>query len=248
MGVRAMARIWDQAQEIIETLRASRSEADILSGLGRGGDAFGYENFFMTGLPERPGEHLGSYAMLSGWPEAWLERYIDKGYVHVDPVIRRVRSDNDPFMWDDAPYDRDDAAAARVMDESPDYGLVKGMTVPIHGIHGFHAAVCFSAGHEVRWSGARLGALQLIAIFAHSQASAIIEERGGGRRPAPRLSPREIEVLKWSTAGKSTWDISVILGLSQDTVGEYLANAQRKLDAANRTHAVAEAMRHRLIL
>lgn len=242
-----MPGVWDQAQEIIETLRGSRTEADILAGLERGGARFGYENFFMTGLPERPGESLGAYAMLSGWPEAWLERYIERGYVHVDPVIRRVRNDNDPFMWDDAPYDRDDAAAARVMDESPDYGLRKGMTVPIHGIRGFHAAVCFSASHDVRWSGPRLGALQLIAIFAHSQASAIIEGRGSRQRPAPRLSRREIEVLKWSSAGKSTWDTSVILGLSQDTVGEYLANAQRKLDAANRTHAVAEAMRHGLI-
>lgn len=242
-----MPRIWDQAHEIIEGLRAVRTGDEVCDGLRRGGELFGYENFFMTVLPDRPGEHLGAYTLLSGWPDEWLARYVDEGFVHVDPVVHRLRRDSSPFMWEDAPYRADDAAAARVMNESPDFGLVCGMSVPIHGIHGHQSAACFSSRHRVHWSGQRLGALQLIAIFAHARMNTILGERGGSGRASPRLSRREIEVMKWSSAGKSAWDISEILGLSEDTIKEYLGTAQRKLCAANRTHAVAEALRHGLI-
>ena len=56
------------------------------------------------------------------------------------------------------------------------------------------------------------------------------------------LSPKEIEVLKWVKEGKSTWDISMILGISERTVKFHVGNIMHKLDASTRTHAVAIAM------
>lgn len=242
-----MPRVWDQAHEIVEALRMGRCEEDMRTSLIKGGEIFGYDNFFVTGLPDRPGDSLGAYTLLSGWPQEWRDRYVDRDYLHADPVVYRMRRSSDPLMWDEAPYSPDDAAAARVMNEAPDFGLSHGLSVPIHGIQGFLAGACFSARHPIRWTGSRRAALQLIAIFAHARMTAILEERGGPGRQAPRLAPREIEVIKWSSAGKSAWDISTILGLSESTIQEYLGNAQRKLNATNRTHAVAEAIRHRLI-
>lgn len=243
-----MPRVWDQAYELVEALRTGRTDEDMRAALERGGRTFGYDNFYVTGLPDRVGENLGAYTLLSGWPEEWRTRYVDEGYLHTDPVVYRMRRSSDPLMWDEAPYSRDDVAAARVMDESPAFGLTCGLSIPIHGIQGFTAGACFSARHSVRWVGQRRAALQLVAIFAHARMTALLAERGGTAPPTPRLSPREIEVLKWSSAGKSAWDISTILSLSECTVQEYLANAQRKLNATNRTHAVAEAIRYRLIL
>ena len=240
----SMSRLQDRAFEIIEGLRAARTESEIIEQLKAGAGSLGYEHFFMTGLPTRADEHLRTYAMVSGWPDEWLARYTDLGYVHLDPVIRKIRESTDPFMWDEAPYEADDAGAKRVMGESPSFGLVSGMTVPIHTIRGLHAGVCFSATAKTRWDGKARGALHLLAVYAHGRASAIIEESGGrGAKRLPRLSLREIESLKWSSAGKSLWDISVILAVSEHTVSEYLQNAARKLDAVNRVQAVAEAMR-----
>ncbi|KAA2233138.1 helix-turn-helix transcriptional regulator [Salinarimonas soli] len=244
-----MLNIRAQAFELIDRLAELPSEVSLAAELRRAGDLFGFDNFFMTGLPARPDERLEKYAMVSGWPDEWLSRYTDYGYVHVDPVIRKIRATTMPFMWDEAPYDRDDHAAARVMSESPDFGLVVGMTVPIHTVKGFTAGVCFSSRHRLHWNGETRAALHLIAIYAHARAVELIEARTDApSKPPVRLSAREVECLRWTAAGKTAWEISVILRLSEHTVTGYLQSAAVKLGAVNRIQAVAEAIRHRHII
>ncbi|SEB71655.1 LuxR family transcriptional regulator, quorum sensing-dependent transcriptional regulator [Nitratireductor aquibiodomus] len=64
--------------------------------------------------------------------------------------------------------------------------------------------------------------------------------RQGGE---PRLTPREKECLQWAALGKSEWEVSQILGISEHTAEKHLLNAKTKLGASNRVHAVAEAIR-----
>lgn len=61
------------------------------------------------------------------------------------------------------------------------------------------------------------------------------------------LSPREKEVLKWLIEGKSSWDISGILHISKNTVNFHIKNLFQKLDVVNRTQAVSEALRRKII-
>jgi PAS domain S-box-containing protein len=61
------------------------------------------------------------------------------------------------------------------------------------------------------------------------------------------LSPREKETLGWIMQGKSTWDISTILKISERTVKFHVDNILKKLSAVNRTQAVAIALREKLI-
>ncbi len=56
------------------------------------------------------------------------------------------------------------------------------------------------------------------------------------------LSPREKEILKWLKAGKSSWDISVILDITERTVNFHIDNVKQKLNAVSRAQAVAIAM------
>jgi LuxR family quorum sensing-dependent transcriptional regulator len=61
------------------------------------------------------------------------------------------------------------------------------------------------------------------------------------------LTAREREVLTWAAQGKSAFEIAEILAIAKRTVDEHVQIAARKLGAANRTHAVALALRDRLI-
>jgi DNA-binding CsgD family transcriptional regulator len=54
-------------------------------------------------------------------------------------------------------------------------------------------------------------------------------------------------VLSWLARGKTTWEISEIINLSERGVIWRLNNALKKLDAVNRTQAVVVAMRTRQI-
>ncbi|MHB0951931.1 MAG: helix-turn-helix transcriptional regulator [Allorhizobium sp.] len=63
----------------------------------------------------------------------------------------------------------------------------------------------------------------------------------------PRLTGREREALTWAAAGKSYWEIAVILGISERTVRFFMSNARRKLNVVSNTQAVAEAVWQGLI-
>ncbi|MBB4954160.1 LuxR family quorum-sensing system transcriptional regulator SinR [Agrobacterium vitis] len=62
-----------------------------------------------------------------------------------------------------------------------------------------------------------------------------------------KLTRREQETLRWTAAGKSYWETSVILGISERTVRYFMANARNKLDAVSNTQAVAKAVWQGLI-
>ncbi len=56
------------------------------------------------------------------------------------------------------------------------------------------------------------------------------------------LSKRQREVLQWAARGKTDWEIATILCLSERSVKFHLESARNKLNATNRTHAVAKAL------
>ena len=61
------------------------------------------------------------------------------------------------------------------------------------------------------------------------------------------LSPREVEVLRLISAGKSNRDIAEELIISQRTVANHVTNILNKTNAANRTEAATYASRHQLV-
>ena len=62
-----------------------------------------------------------------------------------------------------------------------------------------------------------------------------------GKMKEQALTPREIEVLRWSGDGKTSGDAGRILCITADTVNFHLRNAQFKLGVSNKTAAVLKA-------
>jgi DNA-binding CsgD family transcriptional regulator len=61
------------------------------------------------------------------------------------------------------------------------------------------------------------------------------------------ISARELDCLKWIAAGKTAWEASVILGISERTVRFHLNGAREKLNCMTTTQAVAKAVSQQLI-
>lgn len=80
-------------------------------------------------------------------------------------------------------------------------------------------------------------------LFDQADNLAPPQERTVGQNP---LTPRELECLIWSADGKTSWEISEILEVSERTVNAHLGRAIRKLGVVSRTQAVAEAIRRGL--
>jgi DNA-binding NarL/FixJ family response regulator len=66
-------------------------------------------------------------------------------------------------------------------------------------------------------------------------------------RKAETLTSRELEILQLLAMGHTNRDIAGQLFISPDTVKTHLEHIYQKLGATDRTAAVAEAMRRRLI-
>ena len=65
--------------------------------------------------------------------------------------------------------------------------------------------------------------------------------------PVQELSQRQLQILEQMVLGLSNHDISVSLGISLDMVQEHATSLFAKIGAANRTEAVAIALRKQLV-
>ncbi|MDY6055280.1 response regulator transcription factor [Micrococcus sp.] len=72
-------------------------------------------------------------------------------------------------------------------------------------------------------------------------------ERTAGPSAAAALSPREIELLELVAGGASNREAAKALFLSEATVKTHLVHVFQKLGVGNRTEAVTEARRRRII-
>ena len=85
---------------------------------------------------------------------------------------------------------------------------------------------------------------QIETEYVTDLLSATQEAAGPAPSPAPQNEPltaREIEVLKLIEAGYSNQEIAGKLFISFTTVKRHISNIYTKLDAKNRTQAVAVA-------
>ncbi|KQV12284.1 hypothetical protein ASC97_14115 [Rhizobium sp. Root1203] len=127
-------------------------------------------------------------------------------------------------------------------------GLNRDVDLPQIGteICGFTLHDPSGSRYLVIFSGASSGEWNIHTAFVRSLAAVntFFELKASQGRP---LSRREVECLRWTAAGKSSEEISMILDLSAATINAYIKSAIRKLDVTNRTQAVALACRLRII-
>jgi LuxR family quorum sensing-dependent transcriptional regulator len=199
---------------------------------------YGFQHMIYTGLPVG-NNAIDPLVKTNRFPQDWWDRYVERDYAGTDSVCQQVYSTMSPFAWhevDERFAQRD--GAAQVAGEAAEHGLADGYIVPVFSRDEWLSAISFGAVSRLRLSSRERGALNLMAVYT---SSAI--ERRQQRRPARgRLSSREREVLLWTSAGKSCWDVSVILGISEKTVRFHTAQIRTKLNATNTTHAVARAL------
>ncbi|MGO8952881.1 MAG: LuxR family transcriptional regulator [Rhodomicrobium sp.] len=231
------------AFDFIDGLAAAAAESEVYGLLWPKLAAFGFSNFAIADMPP-PSSKLDTHVILNGWSKSWYAHYMSQNLYPIDPVARRLRESVLPFFWHEMDLTGDDSTdARRVMDEASEFGLKYGFSVPIHGANGSQACVTMG-GERISVPPRGREAIHLMAIYAHSHASALRAEWQKHRVPAPRpsLTKREREVLRWVAAGKSDWEIGEILGISEDTAFAHVRNSTRKLRAMTRTHAVALAL------
>ncbi len=89
-----------------------------------------------------------------------------------------------------------------------------------------------------------LAELKILGDYFHSH---MLRRNGIDTSDALVVSARELDCLRWVAAGKSAWEASVILGISERTVRFHLNSAREKLNCTTTTQAVAKVVAQQLI-
>ena len=123
---------------------------------------------------------------------------------------------------------------------------MNGISVPLHGPSGRVAVLSFASRADDSDPEAKLACLNALASQFHIAFTDISQST---RSPSVsvQLSCREKDCLAWTARGKSSWDIGMILKISENTVNFHVKNAMRKLATTSRTVAVVKAIRLNLI-
>ncbi|MBY0431766.1 MAG: LuxR family transcriptional regulator, partial [Rhodospirillales bacterium] len=193
-------------------------------------ERIGFNRFAYVGM-HLPGKGNDAPVIVSTFPEAWTDHYIEKRYQHIDPVFLGAHRSLLPVTWNDLTA-RDLSRPQRaVIDEAKEFGLLHGLTIPVHGHGGEFGLISMTSdcSQEAFDSILRedLHTLHLMAIHYHDAvgrtctANAPVQER--------QLTGREVECLVWTSQGKTAWEISAILKISERTVKFHLQNAAQKL-------------------
>jgi len=230
----------DRTYEVIDKLNRAGTSQGICDALTSFTGSYGMTCMLAGTLPS-PNQPLQErHLLVSAYPAGWMDRYIEQNYAPTDPVIHRLKRDHSPFFWSEAAFNADgehNAIAKKMFGEAAEHDLRAGVALPVITLDG--AIVGVSLG------GDAFGMISMISTFAIARA---VDLRNSGKKhKRPTLTPREVECLKWAADGKTEWEISAILKVSEHTADKHLANTHRKLCAANRAHAVALAIRWRFI-
>jgi LuxR family transcriptional regulator, quorum-sensing system regulator CviR len=129
-----------------------------------------------------------------------------------------------------------------------DFDMRGGYTVGVGPIGSDNnASFCCFLGPAMRFETRSIAILEHLAPHLHQVLLRVAGDAPAPAGPAPAVSGREKQVLYWLRDGKSSWDISAILGISERTVNFHVYNIMQKLGAQNRSQAVALALHAGLI-
>lgn len=186
-------------------------------------------------------------AVAMNYPTEWTDHYFDKGYQYQDPVLLYTPEIERPFLWDwlGAAYNLE-PSQQEVMNYAREANLKDGVGVPLHGPKGNVCLMTFASSNGHADAAENLRTLSALAAQFHTAYSAVARVDNDDELHG-LLSVRERECLQWIAWGKTSWDIGMILSISENTVNFHVKNAIRKLGANNRILAVVKAIRFGLI-
>lgn len=226
------------------------STQSVLTLMERAASDLGFDKFAYCALTGHDRYEAGKNpppAVAHNFPEAWHDHYFEQEYQNIDPVVLLAPEIERPFLWDslnDAYHLEPDQR--KVLEEARESGLRDGVAVPLHGPRGSVCLVTFAAGDGHPDPAAEAPKLEFLAARFHSAYGTIGRSESERWNGAP-LSMRERECMQLTACGKSSYEIGMILSISENTVNYHLKNALCKLGANTRVLAVVKAIRYGLI-
>lgn len=152
-----------------------------------------------------------------------------------------------------------DATRATELDKclsvlQPQFSVLADAVVLPKGASNQYCAIAFNVG-RIRYSLTLLcpvdiilsqQGLRAVGVYASYLASLLFSEQVKSGREL-ELTDRELECLYWIAEGKTSDEIATIIGISKNTINNYITSVMRKTATRTRSEAIAYAVRNNLV-
>lgn len=194
--------------------------------------------------------HVQSGLMLpeiaSNYPPAWQDLFRHRDYSLSSPVLAACQRRGGAMRWSELeaiiPLTR---IQREYLDELRRLGLASGCTIASHMPDRPTVSVHFVVRDNGPISSRGFMLAILLGTAAGQQARTLWQWAlpDAAADLAERLSPRQVDCIKLVARGMTSWEIASVLGISDQTVSEYLTDARRRLAVSNRAQLVLKALK-----
>jgi DNA-binding CsgD family transcriptional regulator len=225
----------------------AKDQAQFRSVVVRFAQQLGFDKVSAMVAVDRPGI-TPEFTVVHNTPMAFEQGVQDMAMARRDPVMQHCRRNTMPIIWTQKTYL--DGGAIDVWDLQAQFGYRNGIAMSLHMPEGRHFTIGVERDQDLPVDRAELtrmvADLQLFAVHAQDTAlRVLVSEVHQPERPS--ITPRELEVLRWTMDGKTAWEVGSLLSITERTVIQHLQNAMRKLDCNSKHQAVLKALRLGLI-
>ena len=225
----------------------ARDQAQFRSVVVRFAQQLGFDTVSASAIVDRP-DTGSEFVAVHNTPAAFEQTFENLNIGRRDPVMQHCKRHTVPIVWGQKTYL--DQGSIDLWDVQAQYGYRNGIAMALHLPEGRHFFLGVDRDQPLpadRIELTRLVAdLQLFAVHAQDTAMRVlISEALQPERPA--LTPRELDVLRWTMDGKTAWEVGQLLNIAERTTVQHLQNAMKKLQCNSKHQAVLKALRLGLI-
>lgn len=239
---------FDESMVFIEDSQRAANVDELATSFDRLIRSLGFEEYLAVSLAD-PDHWPDDAIQLNGYSKTWFDIYVGERYFEIDPFYAKAQRQTMPFFWHDvrASMELSDRQKA-LMADAASANHATGMTVPIvvQGSYRSSVSVCtdrhdFAEGvpHAVH-----LSAMYLIEAAKRMKRRQFGPHGSSAGPTAAIIEPtdREGDVLQWLAHGKTAWEISQILNISERTVRYHINNTKKKFGVSTTMQAVVRAL------
>jgi len=175
------------------------------------------------------------------FPPAFIEAYIADGLGQHDPFVIAARKATATVI--EAEVYASHEPPSRLTYLARTFGIHNRTLFPVVRNDVVYGAITLTRSEP--FDRDEITFMEVIAESVHSAVTQPLRERFVAEQM--RLTTGELACLAEASFGLTSDEIARATGYQTDTVNSYIKSAIKKLDVGNRTHAIAEAIRRKLI-
>ena len=232
-----------QITDQIDAIQSAQDIEELLLVVEKLAKSLGFE-YFSFGHRSHTPISSPKLDLVSNYPDAWKQSYQDNEYFKEDPTIAHALKSTAPLIWSEDTFKN----ASELKEDAEEYGIKHGWSQATKSFSGTSMLTLVRSTEGV--SDYELAKKSPYLMWFTQILNTAFEELISNQNiltPDIALTTRETEILRWTAEGKTSNEISIILGIAERTVNFHLKNVMTKLDSNNKISATVKAIALSLI-